>query len=259
MTSSAGETWLFRLASYANWHTDGRHARQLFAGLDALSLNPEKLDDRNPPRRKLRGDESDIKFWLEIQPADWSRWLFLRKKEGETRFSIVLQMKRYEMESMKRRGDYSFAYGEIETANSDDAQSVWRTLCASLEPFHAHMDRTETVTIRERIWHSDGRTDKPRATYFRFLPGLFAFNYYGPVYAEFWENRLADERLPQYERDARRGFYLTLPPAPAVDLDPACPYTDAEQEIIRILGEECFHIPSQPDETKRGPRLPPLR
>jgi hypothetical protein len=210
-------------------------------------IAPQEFDDKNPPRRLYSGDSDDLRFWMHQAEGAWGRWLFVRHKSKAHRYRGVIDWMDLDNEPMKMRGDYHSIYFTIKTKQPKRIVEFWRSACRGLHPFHAFLDTERNYHRRAFEVTEDGLvTNKPTGGYLQRIPGFFAYNYFGTVYRQKWG--AATKTLPSSLTavDAN-GLFVSAPSG--LDLE-GCQtevFSPEDLAIIRTLGSEWFHLPSQPD------------
>src|SRR5262249_6440849 len=161
----------------------------LFRCLEEAGLRPERLDDRDPPRRRFTGTEQDVQFWFAKREGA-GPYLQFQRRTHPNPYGMTVKWWDWSFEFYRTRGDY---HNLNMWVAPDDAQSIvalWKNLCRSLHPFHALLDtrrnhdrRAYEMTPEERATSITGR---PMGGYLQRIPGLFAYNYFGTVYIRRW-------------------------------------------------------------------------
>jgi hypothetical protein len=133
---------------------------------------------------------------------------------------------------------------------AEDAKAIvalWENLCRSLDPFHAFLDTDRNYHRRAHEVAADGRiTGKNTGWYLRYLPGFFAYNYYGTAYLRRWDE--AVKRLPAtLMAPNANGLFVSAPSGLDLEGRMSEVYSPDDFTIIQTLGPEWFHLPDQPD------------
>jgi hypothetical protein len=261
----------FFMASYMPWDTSVVIPRQVFRILSSTLL-PQRFDDHDPPRRRYTGSEEDVILWLKKRhPQQWGGFLHFERRGKNQPYYLIVDWVNLAVGMIQQRGDYNELYGLIKWADVGTAIRLWQGLCEVLRPFHAFLD-TEFQYIRKaHRFLRNGLIDKTTGWYRKRLPGLFAYNFFGNVYVQKWGRRVLEALPPEWITFTPEGFYLYAPSgldlqAPElisyngrgycfwsrpISVDPSWlqpyEYSPEDRAIIRLLGEEWFHLPDRPD------------
>jgi hypothetical protein len=234
------------MATYAPWNESPVYPRRLFRCLEEAGLRPERLDDRDPPRRRYTSTEEDVQFWFAKREGA-GPYLQFQRRTHPNPYGLILHWMDLAIEFYRIRGDYHYLYMWIAP---DDAQLIlglWRNLCRSLHPFHALLDTRRDHDRRAYEVAPDGRVvNKPMGGYLQRIPGIFAYNYFGTVYLRKWGEAVKNLPASLITPDAN-GLFVSAPSGLDLEGRMSEVYSPDDLAIIQTLGPEWFHLPGQPD------------
>lgn len=244
----------FYIASYDNWHESKQFPIGFFEALRKSGMDIDVFDCNDPPRRAFLCNKQDIEFWLENLGQNWSRWLFAKKKNKE-KFNVTIQLVNRNIEAVKSRGDYHCLYGSIKTDSIDNIKSFWELLCIRLSPFHGFLDTLSQYNRRAHKIRSDGSIEKITGWYRQFLPGFFAYNYFGEVYKTKWGKEVIVALPSDPVKDFHKGIFVWAPSGLRENNHCIPVYTEEDRDILERIGIEKFRLPDRFTVDKNAPNL----
>lgn len=249
------QDFVFSLSSYSDWGTDGRYARSLFECLARNGYVPERLDDRDPPRRLFSGTETDLSFWSAKPENAWSRWLFIRARADHERMDVTVHWVDRSVEPILSRGDHHSLYAVIRTARQADLVDCWQALCQTTNAFHGFLDYLAVYNFRAHQVSPDGTVAKNPPRYLDRLPGFFAHNFFGGVYLARWGESVAQAATILPTLRVEKGLFVSEESGLSLEWSRDQPHSANAMRFTEALGSADFHLPGRNDLFPSAPRL----
>jgi hypothetical protein len=210
--------------------------------LRQFSAVPQFFSDRDPASRAFAFSEEDAAIWSSKGTDEIGKTLFLSLRSSGMAYDLVVTWVDRTHATVSRRGDYNVLYGRMSALEATSVTGIWRCLCTAMNAFHGWLDTPESYNQRAHRLLPNGRVQKTIGSYYSFLPGFFAHNYFGPPYVARPEfAQLAGLAVPENGR-LNSGFFVDSPTGPTVGR-PRDPYTAQERKIIEAIGPQWFHLP----------------
>lgn len=248
------------MGSYAPWGKDERYPKAVFDCLARTGLTPDRFDEVEPVRRVFKGNKEDWKFWMALGERKSTRWLFIKRTKRPNPYLIVINWVDFENQLINSRGDYHSLYGSFITTDVPLIVNCWRSLCADLNPFHALADEYQRYNHRAHLILPDGTVQRTVGGYLQQLPGFFAHNYFSGAYKDLLNHDQANRTFREFcQLEKNGGVFIDSPAGMFHIEDTEHVYTKEEYLLIRILGEEYFHLPGSFPSLNRAPTLTALR
>lgn len=241
------------MATYAPWNESPAYPQRFFRCLEESGFRPERYDDRDPPRRRFTGNEQDVQFWFAKRQGA-GRWLHFQRQAHPHPYGMTVHWVDRNIEFYRTRGDFHELCMWPAAEDAKAVVALWESLCRNLHPFHAFLDTDRNYNRRAHEIAPDGRiTNKNTGWYLHYLPGLFAYNYFGTVYLRRWGASVQNLSAALTAPDVN-GLFVAAPSGLDLEGRMSEVYSPGDLAIIQTLGTEWFHLPDQTDR-KHGPSL----